>query len=60
MRREKVFSGFRRISDEAGAYLMRMKLKKKTVLFVLGTFAGLFCLPSLSLALPMDRCGNGP
>lgn len=40
MKREKVFSGFRRISDEARAYLMRMGLKKKTVLFVLGTFAG--------------------
>ena len=51
MRREKFLSGCRDLLGEARAYFMRMGLRKKTVLFAMGTFAGAVLLTFLIFAV---------
>lgn len=51
----KIFSGCKRLLEEARAYLMRMGIKKKTVLFVMSTFAGAVLLTFLIFAVAYNQ-----
>lgn len=55
MRKEKMISGWKRLSEDARAYLMRMGLKKKTILFALGTFAGAVLLTFFIFGIAYGR-----